>query len=1019
MKKRVFFALLIFQVFSLSVMAQKSLGHDTNYGLYEKGMELYRQKKYGSARVVFEECIVLFKESGSTLTSEAAYYNALCATHLDNDDAVVMWETFPEIYPESKRVHYAYYQLGDYYQQKKKYRQATRWFDKIRPSSLDKNTRADFYFKAGYAWFMEKDYNKALAKFNAIRGQENKYHTSVKYYYSHIQYEKGNYQTALDGFKELVDEKAFKKVVPFYIAQIYYLKEDYDAAIEYALPMTEEGSSERQADMSRIVADSYFAKQEYEASIGYYQRILELAKEPRREDYYHLGFACYFIKAYDQATEYLAQVTSAQDQMSQNAYYHLADCYLKLDDKKRARVAFEAASKYEFDKHIQEDALFNYIKLNYELSFSPFNEIINSFLTYIELFPESDKIDQAYDYLGMAFLTTKNYREALASMEKISNKSPEVYKALQRVAFYRGLELFTDLKFSEAIEFFDYSLKYAEYDKSLKVQAFYWKGEACYRIGNYEQAISNYKSFIHTPGSYRLEEFKIAHYNMAYAFFKQKDYAQAQSWFRKYVNLENSNNEALQGDAYNRLGDCYYVERDFTTAISYYDKAVGIPEASPDYAMFQKAFCMGLQRKYQEKINMLNTMINRYPKSSFVDDALYEMGRSYVAMDDLKQAIYHYKTIKEKYPKGSYAKKAMLQLGLVYYNHNEYDNSLAFYKRVINEFPGTPEAEDALIGVRNVYMDRNDLDGYVRYTQGLGSFAQVDKREQDSLTFVTAERFYMKGDCEHAVNHFNGYLTAFPDGRFVISAHFYKADCQYRSGAYKEALSAYEYVANRERSLFTEEALIRVGEINYRFEKYDEALNSFVRLEEVAELAENQLEAKIGQMRCLARLEKYQESIDAVEKVLMTPKVSPEIVREGKYIKAKALIMLNNIEEATIALKELAKNTSSVEGAEAKYLVAQLAYDNGAAEEAEKEIFDYIDKGTPHQYWLARAFVLLSDIYHSRGENFQAIQYLESIKTNYKGDDDIMEMVDRRLSAWQTEARKEQEALSVNEEQML
>jgi TolA-binding protein len=986
--------------------AQKSLGHDVKDEEFKKAYELFQNKKYGSARIAFSKYIQKHGAQPSVNLSEAAYYEARCATQLENEDILYKWESFLRDYPESKRLHFAYYHLGDYYQENSKFRQATRWFEKVEPSGLDKTTRNDYYFKGGYAHFMEGNYDQALSMLNEVRDTENKYYHSVLYYYSHIQYEKGNYETALKGFKELEEVNAFKKVVPFYIAQIYYLQEDYKTAIDYALPLAEEGTSARQADIARIVADSYFALKEYKNAISYYDKTIRLSSSPKREDYYHLGFASYFVNDYEKATVNLSRVTSNEDQLSQNAYYHLGDCYLRLKDKKRARVAFEAASKYAFDKDIQEDALFNYIKLNYELAYSPFNEIINSFLSYIELFPESDKIDQAYDYLGNAFLTTKNYREALSAMEKIKRKSATVYQAMQRVSFYRGLELFTDLSFTEAIEFFDYSLKYGEYNKSLKLRALYWRGEARYRLADFELAKSDFKNFIHTPGSYSMDEFSTAHYNIGYASFKQKMYDDAQAWFRKYVNLSAADNSTMRGDAYNRLGDCFYVVREFETAIAYYDKALAIPEASPDYALFQKAFCLGLQQKYQQKINVLSTLVNRYPNSSYIDDAYYEMGRSYVALDDLQQAIRNYKTVKEKYPRGSYAKKAMLQLGLVYYNNGDLSNSLAFYKRVVNEFPGTPEAEDALLGARNVYMDQNDLDGYMRYASQLGSYAKVDEREQDSLTFVTAERFYMKGDCEHAVRHFQSYIQSFPQGLFILNAHFYKADCQYRNNNLQEALSSYEYVAGRERSLFTEEALIHAGSINFRNNQFEKALVHFQRLEAEGELMENRLEAKIGQMRCLSKMAEYEACLMAAEKVLLAPKLGDEIKREAIFNKGKCYQALNDDDSALGAFNQVARNTKSEEGAQAKYLVAQIYYNKSQPEKSETVIFDYIEKGTPHQYWLARAFILLADIYHDRGENFQAMQYLESIKANYQGDDDVFDQVDERLLKWQVEDAK-------------
>lgn len=979
------------------IFSQQSLGFSQPERDFEKAMELFKLNKFGSARDQFEKVIKQSVPGESNQFSEACYYQALCAKNLENGDADFLFEQFLIDHPESNKKAYAYFHMGDMKMSNKKYRLALRDFEKVQSQQLDDETEKAFLFHKGYCHFMEEEFDVASQYFYDLKDIDSKYYDASNYYYSHIQYQKGNYETALKGFERLADVVAFKKVVPFYIAQIHYLKGDYDAAIEYALPMLQEGSNKRKADMARIVGESYFAKKDYQNSTEYFEKTIELSEKSRREDYYHLGFAYYFQKKYDKAADYLSMVTSANDEMSQNAYYHLADCYLKLNDKKRARVAFEAASKQDFDKDIQEDALFNTIKLNYELSYSPFNEIINSFLSFIEKFPESDKIDLAYDYLGKVFLTTKNYKQALDALENIKIKNARVYQALQRVAYYHAIDLFTNLRFSESINYFDYSLKYGKYDDVLKVKSYYWRGEAKYRLNNYVDAVKDYNTFILTPGSFETGYFDLAHYNIAYAEFKSKNYESAKSWWRKYISIEKNEEKSTVGDAYNRIGDCYFVQRDFDQAINYYNMGSHVMSAAPDYSMFQKGISLGITKQHNQKISELNALINKYPKSNYVDDALFEMGKSYVALNDLELAIQKYKTIKEKYPTSSYSKKAMLQLGLVYYNSTDYDNSMKFYKRVVNEFPGTIEATESLLGIRNIYMDRNDLDGYVAYTKGIGSFAQVDVREQDSLSYVSAEKYYMQSNCNVAIKSFQDYLKKYPQGMFVLNANYYMADCLYKNGDKFDALRAYNEVTQRSKNIFTEDALIRSGEINYGMAKYSDALNDFKQLDQIAEIKENRMEAKIGVMRCFYKLKDATNTIESALQVMNAPKVAEEIIREARFIKAGAHLLNHDNDKALAEYAILAQSTQSAEGAESKYIMAQHYYDTGDKEKAEAEVFDFANKGTSHQYWLARSFIVLADIYESGKEYFQAKQYLQSIVENYKGKDDIQDMVKGRL----------------------
>ncbi|NJK87476.1 MAG: tetratricopeptide repeat protein, partial [Bacteroidales bacterium] len=275
--------------------------------------------------------------------------------------------------------------------------------------------------------------------------------------------------------------------------------------------------------MARIIGESYYRTNRFKEAIPYLEKYMEKADYVTKEDKYQLAFAYYRSGNYEEAAGMFGRLSTGNSLICQNALYHLADCYLKLDKKQDARMAFSSASKQNFDQNIAEDALFNYAVLTYELSYNPFNEAIIALNDYIEKYPNSKRTDEAYNFLVLAYMNTKNYSMALASIEKIKNKTTEIKKSYQKIAFYRALELFNNLRYNESIKMLDQSLTYGEFDHKLALMVHYWKAEAFYRLDDYSSAIENYNRFLNQTGSYNLDEYDFAMYGIAYSFFSKNN----------------------------------------------------------------------------------------------------------------------------------------------------------------------------------------------------------------------------------------------------------------------------------------------------------------------------------------------------------------------------------------------------------------------------------------------------------------------------------------------------------------
>jgi len=982
-----------------SLFAQESNIY-TNYDLsYRKGLDLYSKGQYGDAQKIFEGVSKSMDNGASQLKSDAEFYRAMCAIELTNDDAEYLIGSFINSYPESQKVNFAYLEMGRLRYNQKDYTSALAWFQKIDKKAFNADQKADMQFMVGYSNFSLNNFDAASRAFFDIKDTDNKFAAPATYYYSHIAYTQKNYATALKGFQKLQKDETFAPVAPFYIAQIYYLQHEYEKVVEFAPALIETASAKRAPEIARLVGDSYYRLKQYEKGVPFFEQYLQKSQNITREDYYLIGYNYYKAQNFQSAAQNFEKVSTAEDSLSQNASYHLADCYIKLKDKNKARQAFALASKNDFDPVIKEDALFNFAKITFELLYSPFNEAIDAFKKYIELYPNTPRTDEAYNYLVQVYSNTKNYKDALESLDKIKTQDASIKRAYQRVAFFRGLELFQNLNYDEAIQKFDQSLKYPDYNRVILAQSLYWKAESYYRLENYEKASETYNQFLVSSGAFGLPEYNLAHYNLGYTNFKQKKYDDAITWFRKYTNICEKEKTQFTGDANNRIGDSYFIQRKYWTAIEYYDKAIAINKIDVDYSTFQRGFTLGLVDRPQKEIETLQKFINSYPQSNYLDDAIFELAESYQNQKQYNEAISNYKKIETDFPESSYHVKALVQLGLIYFNQDKPDSSSVYYKRVVEEYPGTSEAKNALIGIKNIYVDKGDVDAYFAYTSQLGTFANMSLSEKDSLSYIAAEKLYMTGDCEKSTPTLNKYLQDYPKGSFSINANFYLGDCYYRTGDKDKALECIKNVVQSQKSDFTEQALVMLAQIYYEKGQFEEAYSTYDKLENQAEVKSNLITARIGKLRASSNLKQNENTIAAANKVLLTEKLPLEVERETRFKLANALMQTNKLSEAFDEYAKVATDLKTIEGAEAKFHLAEIQYNLGNLEKAESEVFSFSEKNTPHNYWLAKSFILLADIYSKKSDFFQAKATLQSVIDGYnKTDDGIIDQATSKLN---------------------
>ncbi|MCC7332822.1 MAG: tetratricopeptide repeat protein [Flavobacteriales bacterium] len=997
---------IIFIGFNHISKAQKTTIYTHQNIEYKSARELFDKEKYSAAQEKFRLIYSSTADKKSEVAVNAKFYIALCGLNLFNNDAENLFIEFIQDYPDSPKKKLAYFHLGNFHFRGKKYDEAIAWYSKLDPLDLSAEDLIEYKFKTGYSYFCVEQFDKASTFFYEIKDSDNKYTSPARYYYGHIAYLQKKYESALQTFLLLNNDEKFSPLTPYYIAQIYYLQNKYDKVIEYAPALLDTAMPARSSEIARIIGESYYRTKQYNLAIPYLKRFNnEKPTLATRSDYYQLGFAYYKTDSCNLAEDWFKKSIGEPDSISQTAHYHLAECYVKLNKKNYARNSFREAYKQPFDTQIKEDALFNYAKISYELSIHPFNDAIIAFEEFINTYPNSTKLNDAYEYLVAVYFTTKNYEAALKSLENIKTLDPKLQVAYQKVAHYRGLELFNNQKYQEAIAHFDKSDKYP-YEKEVTAENTYWRAEAYYRMDDFVKSVHEYKKFIYEPEVISKNK-NNANYNLGYAYFNLKEYENAKDWFRKYTQNAPTEQSKVMNDVLNRIGDCFFIQKQYKGAIEFYDKASMMGVYQSDYSLYQSSVCNGVIGNYSDKINLLQTLVSRKEKSHLLDDAFYELGETYLIQNQNEKALTAFRQLEKDHQNSPYLSKSMVKQGLIFFNQNQDNDALTIFKNVIAKYPGSEESKQALDKIKKIYIDNSDLATYETYLSSIGSPSESASLLDEDY-YEVAENSYMNGNCNKAVADFTKYLEKFPNGNYVVNSNFYKAVCEQKSGFKNEALIGYNKVLESPKNKFTEQALLNAAILNQELGNAAAALNNYNQLEYIADVQNNVFLAQIEQMRLNFQMNNFDNAIKYCEFVINKSDDNITLTTEAHLIYGKCLLTKDDYNLALKNFKTASLNSNKY-GAEAKYHVAQILYLRGEYDNCETEVFGLIKKFGSYDYWTGKSLILLSDNYIAKEDLFQAKVTLNTVIDKSKHSDLVANAKEKLRIIEENEASKKVE----------
>ena len=951
---------------------------------FKEAKEYFQKEEYSLAYPLFKELQQSVRETdqadNAITTQEIAYYTIVCGLKQNEGRAEPHAIEFIDLQKNTARVQMMSFHLGEYYFRQQRFADAAQQYELTNIDNLSNREIADMKFHQGYSYFTLQRFAQAKPLFNTIRNiKEDPNYIAANYYYGFLAFKDGQYSDALESFKVVENEKDYSSVVPYYIAQIYYIQGKKDEAIDYVQKKLKAGNNQYyDLELKQLIGHAYFERKEYAKALPYLEDYVSHSKKVRREDMYELSYCYLQNNQLSKAIDGFKQLSGKEDSLSQNAMYLLGDAYLKTGQKTNARNAFLFCSTNSSNLTQKEISRFQFAKLSYELGYQ--DEALNSLKSFLNDYPNSSYNGEAKDLLVAVLANTNNYRDAQSLLESFKSPSANAKKLYPQILYGRATELINDGRLGDADLLLDKALKDPNNTSVLPFVNF-WKGEIAYRNNKLDDAIKYYNAYI-SAGYPANGEANVtnARYNLGYCYLRKENYPAALSFFEPIGKGPALNSGELKQDAYLRTADCYFMNKDYSKAKTMYDNVIKFSWPAEDYATFQDAMISGI-KSTSDKISLLNTLIRKFPTSSLVTDANMEIAQTYIAVERFKESIPYLNNVLKGDDDASLKPHAYLKLGVVYYNLNDNTDALKQYKTLITQYPNSPEAADALDNIKTIYIEDGKPNDYADFMRQAGRPISVSS--EDSLTYAAAETQYENGNTTAALNGFNNYLQRFPNGVYAIDANFNRGEIYNSKKDFNNALTGYEAVAANAPNTYAERAILNAARI-YFFEQknYEKAETYYTQLKQIASNQENKLEAMRGLLRCQYQLQKWDVALDNAKELSEAKGSSPDDKLLAEMTIAKSYEVKQQYDLAIASFKKVVQLNKGAMAAEARYEIASCWFAVDHLSDAEKAAFETINKSGSYDFWVTKAYILLGDIYFKQKDYFNAKATYQSIVNN-------------------------------------
>ncbi len=701
------------------------------------------------------------------------------------DVAIRYLEQFLARYPKSEKEVEAKLLFGQCYFFKEQYLKAFNIFEELKKYTTQQDAilfwLGETYLKGSDHVQAQNHYQQVLEKY-----PQSLYAPQALYSLGWSLSEEGKFESAQEHFQKLTQNYPTHELTAeavFKSGECAYHLYNYKEAIEqFKNYVTKFAQGTRQDQAFFYTGESYYYLEDFENAFAYYAKAQEIS--------------------HDDKIVFIAKVSRGW-------------CQLKLGQYEAAQKIFDEAKTMAQEKGLPADE----ILLGEATLFSETGEhpkALEDYNQLIRLFPQSERLAEAY--LGKANSTylLERYKEAIAEYQQILEMAG-LSKDIKEKAYF-GLA-WTFLKngdTAEAIKNFEAILNQTDSNVT-KVSALTQIGDAYQDAGDLPEALRYYDKILQNyPNSAYADYIQ---YRQGVALLKMDNLEAATLSFQSLKTNYPQSKYLTEADYY--LGLAYFKRDDWKVAQEQIERFLqNVPSSHELQAQAQYILGAALYhlKDQNSAMRIFQRIITDFPsETAIVTDAELGIAKCFFDAGDIKEALKRFKIIIYKYPKTNIAFESLLWLGDYYFKTDSLDNAIQYYEQILTEFPGSDRVPEVHFSLSEAYQKSGQFDKAVNELKLINP--APDRELYAKAQLAIADIFSHKFDPKTAAEKYQDIVANAPD--FARDALIKLAEIQMQNGNSTAALEQYR------KALSTSAGLSKISnsEIQFMIADLYESLN--------------------------------------------------------------------------------------------------------------------------------------------------------------------------------------------------